>query len=349
MSAVPTSRQLEELVWENLGAIENLSRGSVRDVKVSTLARQNVHSSRLGGEVRIALARGGDVEVWVKRVRHPEAAFERMRAAFERARTQGVAGPIPEPYFCAPQWGLIFMKKARGEPLRPMVLRHALYPLASGVALRRTLYALGHWLCRYHHAVRSDVPFDVQGLIAGIVQRLRRDDVLPEIDRKRVEEHLREIERSFRTDRNGLEQAWPHNDFSLRNIVVAASGEFAVLDWDAMAHPCFSQTTSGAWDVTLFLLNLYSLSRLWPIIRTSRLGSLGESFLSGYLDAASSNGTRVTRAVMDALIYLFALRFWYGIDVDRSLAVVYRHNFGWRFCRQLQRRLVLGPRRLLAA
>jgi hypothetical protein len=43
------------------------------------------------------------------------------------------------------------------------------------------------------------------------------------------------------------------------------------------------------------------------------------------------------------LLYVFVLRYWYGIAVAKPLREVYRQNLGWRFCRSLRRRFASGP------
>lgn len=298
---VPTSGQLEDMVWENLPMIEGLSRASVRGIVVSDLVRQNPHSSRIGGEVRLRVGQGCDPEItlWAKRVENPEAAFCRMCAAYERAAKHGLAGPIPKPHFFDQQWGLVFMDKAHGALLRSMVLRHAISPRsAQGARLGSIMYRIGGWLCCYHDAVKVDAPFDPNQLIAQIESSLVRDESISRMDRERIAEHLRLVRYSLQHVDIELDQVWPHNDFTLRNLFLAENGEFIALDWDAMAHPSFSQTTNGLWDVTLFLLNLYSLDRFRPIARAPRLHKLGQEFLSGYLDAATANGRGVTRATI---------------------------------------------------
>jgi hypothetical protein len=350
--SVPTSPQLHELVRDKLNAIEGLSINNIGVIAVGDLLRQNAHSSRLGGEIRIELTRRGQSEIrlWVKRVESPQAAFCRMRAAYDRAAEHGVADPIPKPYFFDQDWGLVFMQRADGTPLRSMVFHHAIVPRpARHVELCKTIHNIGHWLCRYQKAVKSDVAYDIAPLIAQIESHMERDNSLRNEDKLCIGRHLKEIERSLHQDRIVLDGVWPHNDFTLRNILVGNDETFTVLDWDAMVHPRFSHCTNGAWDVALFLLNLHSLERFRPIARRSTLQDLAQNFLSGYLDAMATNGAGCSNTTMNALIYVFVLRFWYGIDADGPLREIYRRNFGWRFCRALKQRLVLGPSQLLSA
>ena len=347
----PTSRQLERLVWGNLETIGKLSRAMVGAIVVNDLQRQNAHSSRIGGEIRIRLgASDREIRLWAKRVDNPAAAFSKMRAAYERAAEHGLAGSIPKPYFFDQQWKLVFMEKAYGASLRNIVFRHAISPMpAQTAALGRIMYRIGRWLCCYHRAVKVDATFDAHHLIAQIECRLDRDESLSKTGRERVAEHLCQIRHSLQRGRVALDRAWPHNDFTLRNLLVVGNGRFITLDWDAMAHPAFSETTNGLWDVTLFLLNLYSLDRFGPIARASRLRELGEAFLSGYLDAACADDRRAMGVTMNTLIYLFVMRFWYGIGVDRPFHEVYRPSLGWRYARRLRQRLALGPAHLFAA
>jgi hypothetical protein len=185
-------------------------------------------------------------------------------------------------------------------------------------------------------------------LVAEILAKLERDESLPSTDKNRVATHLDRIERYFQGAPVTLGRVWPHNDFTLRNILILDSGEFFALDWDAMVHPKFSHATHGVWDVTLFLLNLYSLNRFRPFARGTRLDSLGESFVSGYLSSAT-NGGNLTKEMLHDLLYVFVLRFWYGVAVDRPLREVYRQKLGWRFCRNLRRRFASGPSTLFGA
>lgn len=342
---VPTNQQLETLVWTNLEMIDGLSRADVERVLVGDVLGRTAHSSRIGGEVRICLREGdANVSVWGKRVENPELAFNRMQAAYERAARSGLAKPIPKPYFRDQQSGFVFMQTARGALLREAVFRHAIsFTSTQGTRLASAMYQIGRWLRRYQDAIKLDGCFAMSPLVAEILARLERDESLPSTDKNRVATHLDRIERYFQQAPVTLGRVWPHNDFTLRNILILDSGDFFALDWDAMVHPKFSPATHGVWDVTLFLLNLYSLKRFRPFARGTRLDSLGENFVSGYLSSATANGGNLTKEMLHDLLYVFVLRYWYGIAVAKPLREVYRQNLGWRFCRSLRRRFASGP------
>jgi hypothetical protein len=346
------NRQLETLVWTNLEMIDGLSRADVERVLVSDVQGRTAHSSRIGGEVRIYLRGGRDanVSVWAKRVENPEQAFNRMQAAYARAARNGLAKPIPKPYFRDQQSGFIFMQKAHGALLREAVFRHATsFTATHGTRLASAMHQIGRWLGSYQDAIKLDGCYSISPLVAEILARLERDESLPGTDKNRVATHLDRIERYFQRAPVTLGRVWPHNDFTLRNILILDNGEFFALDWDAMVHPKFSHETLGVWDVTLFLLNLSSLNRFRPFARGTRLDSLGENFVSGYLSSAIANGGKLTKEMLHDLLYVFVLRFWYGIGVDRPLREVYRQKLGWRFCRSLRRRFASGPATLFGA
>jgi hypothetical protein len=344
---VPSAVQVEAVVRKNLHRIHGLSPADVARISIPDFGQQNAHSSRPGAEIRLHLATrdAATVPVWAKWVEAPAAAFGKMRDTYERAAARGVAAPIPEPYFHDPECRLVFMAAVAGNPLRRLVLRHCLGlgpgKNAGAIDIPGTLHRLGQWLCRYQEAVRSDQPFDLDRLAGQVLAEVARDDTLSAEERRRVARRLRAA-RDRRHAPPARFELSPHNDFTLRNILVDADGAFHVIDWDAMAHPEFSDATSGWWDASLFLLNLQSFARFRPFTRGARLAELSAAFLSGYIDASGSEGESVSPESAASLLYLFALRYWYSIGTDRRLADVYHDRFGWRYVNTLRHHLFVA-------
>jgi hypothetical protein len=79
------------------------------------------------------------------------------------------------------------------------------------------------------------------------------------------------------------------------------------------------------------------MARFGPAVRRSRLRESTTAFLSGYFGEKASGGVDPIGAA--ALLYLFTLRYWYGIGTDRSLATVYCRRLAWRYVRGLRRQM----------
>jgi hypothetical protein len=353
---IPSATAVEAAVRENIHTIRDLCAAEVSRISIPDFGQQNAHSSRLGGEILLHRGAHDDtpVPIWAKRVRDPASAFDKMRAVYERATAAGVSAPIPEPYFFDPQCRLIFMEAVSGSALRRVVLRHSV-GLGPGtppgpVDIPATLRRLGRWLSRYQEAVRSDRLFDFDGLVAKVLAKVKRDTRLSADERRCATRRL-QATRELRHEWPAFYELSPHNDFTLRNILVDPAGAFFVVDWDAMTHTKFSPATSGWWDASLFLLNLQSFARFRPFARSSRLRELSTAFLSGYLGANGANGANGADSAGDApvppdaaaaLFYLFALRYWYSSGTDRPLAEVYRDRFGWRYVNSLRHHLFVA-------
>jgi hypothetical protein len=314
--------------------------------RVSAPGDRYEHHARPAGAILIHLEAEdtSPFPVWSKRVENPAAAFRQMRRSYDRAAARGLASPIPEPYFFDGASGQLFLAVMHGRPLRSLVFRHCLglRPVGGKPAmpvaldLPETLHGIGEWLSRYHEAVRSDAPFDPDALAAAIIDRIEQDASLDYASRQDAMTRVRDACEAQRGLHGARFELWPHNDFTLRNLLIDDAGAFFVLDWDAMVHPAFSPLSSGWWDVTLFMLNLQSLARFRPAVRASRLRALATAFLSGYL---GEDGDTIGRDRAASLLYLFTLRYWYAVGTDRSLARVYRRRLGWRYVRTLRRAL----------
>ena len=353
MTRTADSKTDQERILSQL--LSDLKRRGVFDAdrfleaSMAPLRRQNLHSSRSGALISLKYERNGqsqETSIWAKKVKYPKEIFESMLAAYSDARTTDAEPSIPMPYSYLEEEKLLFMEAVNGTSLLERTLTHGNTVILRPRRLLDAYRGIGDWLQRYHRATSRGATSSLSGAILETQAALQISGDFDEAELRQLAERLEQIADSG-TSVAEVPLVRPHNDFTLRNILLRAGSKFSVIDWDATAKPSFPRQELCWWDLTTFVLNLQSLIKVWPAMTRSRTDSLCRAFLNGYFLDNREIGTTSKDDFLDDILFVFTLRYWLKVKVDRSMWRIYSRHLGGRYVSLVRSALLDGRAYLL--
>jgi hypothetical protein len=191
--------------------------------------------------------------------------------------------------------------------IRGFTLRSRLLMLA---ALRQTGRLLpifrsnGTKMRRFHDAFPSGESVEIAPLVSGTADLLHETAYLSASEKESVRSHLERYARvlAVRT----LPTVQVHNDWILRNIMVAADGVDYVVDCDSMR----ARSNLRWLDLAHFLLNVDSQLKWYPLVKSEMLADLTREFRRGY--AGEQLPDALSAEQVTAILYILRLRCLLG-------------------------------------
>lgn len=338
-------KKIQSHVVANSEMILDGKNDVIKTVSISEMRRQNRYSSRIGGKCLIEYQNpSGDQKrktIWIKRVEQPEKFFNVLSDIYKRSVKQGIHHNITKPYWYDSELGIVAMAYFNGTTLLWATLKNT-HILNNGISQDcLILYQrLGEWLQQYHKAMTTNKVVKFHKILNQIIHGLNTQTSFSKKEVSVLCSHLDRIGNNF-SDSN-LCLVKPHNDFTIRNIIISNSS-FAVIDWDAAIHPKFPEFSCVWNDISYFLINLQSLFRFYPFISEKKLGILIERFKNGYF----KEDNLIKDDYFQELFFLFTLRIFLGIDSDRSLPRIYHRNLHPIYMNKLRKYLINGRAQII--
>lgn len=274
--------------------------------------------------------------IWAKRIKDPELAFRKMSGVYRRLASSTLNSKMPIPRYFDRKTSIIYTSRVFGNSLAIVTLKNlGLIPIRMPKWLCELYFDIGAWLNKYNLVMSNYQKFGLKKIIKELFATLNGFNYFTTNEKKTILRHLVQIENKI----NGnlyLESTVPHNDFSLRNIIIRKNRQFTIIDWDAMIHGDFPKLAPIWHDLTTFLLSIQSLIRFHPLVSSTKIGTIITSFLEGYFNKAETS----IKDQIEDMFYIFTLRAFTGISSDRPLFQIYRKRLSHRFIKKLKTKLL---------
>jgi hypothetical protein len=211
---------------------------------------------------------------------------------------------FPHPYFAwrAPDGepGFLATGRVEGMLLRDRLLRLA--PVRQSARLAPVFRSNGAKMRAFHDAFAAEEAVAVAGAVQHLADLVERTPQLLAAERETVAAHLARA-----ADRLGvtvLPAIRTHDDWVLRNIIVAPDGTDYVIDAGGLQRP-----PKWRWyDIGLFLLNLDFQLKWAPLTTRAMMTRLWRAFWQGYVgERGLPDGLAPPQA--EAVLYLVRL-YW---------------------------------------
>jgi hypothetical protein len=188
-----------------------------------------------------------------------------------------------------------------------ITLRSRLLMLAAfrqTVRLLPTFRSSGTKMRRFHDAFGSAECMEVTTLIDSTADLVRETPYLSTSEKVSVRSHLDRYAHVLAVPT--LPTVQVHNDWILRNVIVAADGTDYVVDCDSM----LARADLRWIDVAYFLLNVDSQLKWYPLVTAEMLADLSREFWRGY--AGEHLPDKLTSEQVTAILYILRLRCLLG-------------------------------------
>jgi len=221
----------------------------------------------------------------------------------------------------------------RGATLRNKLL--LLAPLRQTARLLPIFHSTGAKMRRFHDAFVSSDSIEVAPLLESTAALLRETPYFSTPEKAAVAAHLDRYGAALDLPR--LPAIQVHNDWILRNIIVAADGVDYVVDFDSMR----AQADLRWLDVAYLLLNIESQIKWFPLVTAGMLAELSRAFWHGYAgDAGLPDNLSPEQLV--ALLYVLRLRYLLGGAARPAYFTIMDGPLDHRALRSLKQSVVSG-------
>lgn len=275
----------------------------------------------------------GTLKLWLKFRPGLDRLYPTL-AAYDRQ----LAAPVfPRPYFSGhcPGNEVAFVATAfaEGEVLRNRLIRQA--ALRRAHRLGPVFASNGAKMRQFHDAFAATETIAVDAVAAQTARLTRETPHFSAGEKASVLAHLDRCRAAL--PMTALPAVTVHNDWVLKNIIVAPDGDDLVIDCDSMRHP-----PNWRWfDVVYLLLNVESQQKWWPLVTAAAVEPLWRAFWRGYVGHAGlPNG--LTRDELAAILYLVRVAWLVGGTVREPYFEIMDGRFDPRYLRLLRQSLVAG-------
>jgi len=174
-----------------------------------------------------------------------------------------------------PEWHTIVTAESPGLVLKPVIMSYTrILSLRDIKRLQKAVFLCGRWLRDFHHCVKAETEFELEGITLYVSRRLEILEDLGLIRKdlgKILRKNLEEIEKGYI---RFIPSVLLHNDFIPGNILIDGE-KVCVLDFSWAGRGCHY------FDITAFWLELQRLGEM-PHHSRSKVSLLQKSFLEGY-------------------------------------------------------------------
>jgi len=341
-----SSQYFLKLLQQNINKLELPVNTRILNLRISRQKFKRLHTSnRQGFKITVTInPKHPSVKptFWFKQVDNPRELYNSLTFVHSALKRDGIHSPVPEPFLFDENAGGMLMSFKKGLNLLHLTLVFCL-PLTAGVVskLGQYYYQIGNWLQRFHDAMGTGRLVTTRSILEEVQYKLSNYELISDAERYALMDQTRSLFRdSIAT--TTFETVRPHNDVTLRNILVKRNLDFVLIDWDNMVNPGFPQE-SWCWsDLSCLLNNMQSLLRFHPLVSKTKISYLCQSLLEGYFDKKVSVSEITIPVFLDTLHYIQTLRSFLGIETDRSLVQIHTSRLTWRFVSMLRTNLLKG-------
>ena len=323
------------LVLRNRARIFPGIRGSIEVIDVELGRRKFIRDDRYHCRLTVRYRTDGStksLQMWLKFRPQLHTLLPILDACYERLNGQ----VFPRAYFawCAQNENSAVLATAyvQGTTLRSRLLMLAAFRQTS--RLLPIFRSSGTKMRRFHDAFGSTESIEVAPLIDSTTELVRQTTYFSAAEKASVRAHLDRYAHilAVRT----LPTVQVHNDWILRNIMVAADGTDYVVDCDSMR----SGTDLRWLDMAYFLLNMDSQLKWRPLLTAEMLAELSREFWRGY--AGEHLPDSLTPEQVIAILYILRLRCLLGGTTRPPYLQLMGGSFDRRVLRSLKESVVSG-------
>jgi hypothetical protein len=266
---------------------------------------------------------------------HPGAskAFEAMKYVYQKMIYSKSHTRIPQPLLFDNE--VLFTEYIDGVSLKYYVMHQLLFR-QNIKPVSELFYRIGEWLNIFHKNLKFEEQISFKEILLDSKVALKNTSYFSISEKHSIVSLIDNME--IETGNLCLDLIRPHNDFSLRNILVDKFMEFHVVDWDAMIHERFPNKATIWNDVSCFVQNTHSFIKFVPFIRKKDIILLTKSFIEGYFNSEPG----IKENEIQKFLWIFALRSYLGLIGDRNLPEIYKKRFGGRYLSRLKISLIAG-------
>jgi hypothetical protein len=244
---------------------------------------------------------------------------------------------FPKAYFawCALDTNTAVLATAyvQGATLRNKLLMLALLRQTS--RLCSIFRSTGAKMRRFHDAFPSSESIEIAPLVNSTAALLRETTYFSEPEKISIRSHLERYAGALSI--RALPAIQVHNDWILRNIIVAADGVDYIVDFDSMR----ARADLRWLDVAYFLLNIASQLKWAPLVTAGSLAELSHEFWRGYVGEADPPDS-LSPEQMAAILYLVRLRYLLGGTTRPAYFRIMDGPLDYRALRSLKESVVMG-------
>lgn len=341
-----SSQYLLKLLQENITRLELPANTQILNIRISRQEFKRPHTSkRLGLKITLSLNLkdpGIKPTFWFKQVDNPKELYKNMTFVHSALKEKGIDNPVPKAFLFDENAGGILMSFKKGLNLFPLTLAFC-WPFTAPLVrnLPHYYFRIGNWLHRYHNAMPTGRLVTTRSLLEELHCTVSDYRLISNAERHILIDQIRSLCRDS-IARTVFKTVRPHNDVTLRNILVKPNLDFVLIDWDNMVNPGFPSETWCWSDLTCLLNNIQSVLRFHPLVSKRKIKSLCQSLLHGYFNKNAAVSEITIQEFVDKLYYIQTLRNFLGIETDRPLFKIYTSRLTWRFVDMLRSNLLDG-------
>ena len=187
---------------------------------------------------------------------------------------------------------------------------------------------------RFHDAFESTESIAIATLVGSTADLVRETAYFSTSEKVSVRSHLDRYAHMLTV--RSLPRVQVHNDWILRNIIIAKDGTDYVVDCDSMR----SGTDLRWLDMAYFLLNMDSQLKWHPLVTAEMLAELSREFWYGYADEHLPDSLTPEQVI--AILYILRLRCLLGGTTRPPYFQVMEGSFDRRVLRRLKESVVSG-------
>ncbi|HYM72301.1 MAG TPA: hypothetical protein VET89_04920 [Stellaceae bacterium] len=324
------------LVAANKARLFPGEESAVDIVAVDLGPKKHLNENRFHHRVTVRYRKGGGrglLPLWLKF----RPGLDRLFPVLDRYRERLGGELIPTPYFSwhseNEETALLASACIRGTPLRDKLLRAAV--LHQTMRLEAVFEAHGVKMRRFHDAFPASETIYAHEVVAVVSAAVSATPYLDAAEKTAVLGHVAQAGSVLA--QKALPAVRNHNDWILRNIVIAPDGADYLIDCDSMRY-----RPNWRWyDVAFLLLNIESGQKWSPLIDLPMLTRLWRLLWKGYVLGGTPDGLNATE--LAAVFYLVRLHWLFDGVVRRpNYEVVLRGSLNRRFLRNLKKSVVAG-------
>ncbi len=327
-------------IHKNRDIILDNESSYIKSITLSKIDRQNFYSSRMGGKCIINYLDNSknlkSKTIWIKSVEEPKRFFNVLSSIYKQSGNSGIHHNITTPYWYDSELGIVAMEYFKGTSVLWHTILNTLFLKKRVPHELSNLYKnIGKWLQQYHKAMVSKNHVTLHDLLNRLNCSIEIQDLFSIQEKDRLSGYLDIIRNSLPDINFALVKT--HNDFTIRNIFISNSN-FGIIDWDSAIHPEFPEHSSVWNEISIFLINIQSLFRFYPIIPKKYINKIIDSFKEGYF----KGNTLTEYKYFPELFYVFSMRFFLGIECNKPLHQLYYKNLQPRYIKLLRKSLLNG-------
>ena len=299
------------------------------------LRRVDFNSSALSSRFTVIKSNDSKEHFWIKTVKKGFKAFKYLNELHTKLKIKDSESLMPRPIYGSDDLGIMITEIFEGRKLITIsYLYSSVFSNEQSLRyLTKIYYNLGMALSSFQNSMLVDREgVNLSEIIEETKNELGFSNLFSVNEKKQIKSYLDFYDHNMSFK---VPLTVNHNDITLRNILFNES-DLKIVDWDAMLHTGFRNPGLCLNEFMALYINIMSLTKLSPLINSNKIKYLLSNLLKGYLINSSYLNFKNKKEIMEELVFLFGLRFYLGIDIDRPLEKIYNGFLSQRFIKKFK-------------